>query len=376
MLRFCKYGLLLISVIFISGCWDFAVLRDRAVMLGIAVDNLDQGYRLGFEIVQFANANSQAEGGAGKPVVFISTIPIKSIEIPLHAIQSRLSGHPFYPNVHILAIGKKQAQLGISDIISHFLRDPDMRRATQVVIAEEEATELLQIKTTQENFVSYYFEKLVEETEHTGKTITSDIGDISRAIHEKTVSFIPLLAASPAKTEAKVIGTALLVEGKWVDQLSEEETKAVAYASNPVVEDGSFRIDCPETGTDSIAMDIIKVKPSLKPTVSGEHLIIQGTSRVIGYLSEYTCSDGKVLGRTTLESLEKKMSKKLNDEVHAHLTSVLHRTGADVLDIRSKLERKDPKHWKKIEHKFKDMLRNAEVDISVTVELINKGSES
>lgn len=93
-------------------------------------------------------------------------------------------------------------------------------------------------------------------------------------------------------------------------------------------------------------MDIIKVKPSLKPTVSGE------------------------------QSLEKKMSKKLNDEVHAHLTSVLHRTGADVLDIRSELERKDPKQWKKIEHKFKDMLRNAEVDISVTVELKNKGSES
>lgn len=376
MLRFCKLGLLLILVIFISGCWDFEMISDQAVILGIAVDDHDEGYRLALEIVQFANEKSESEGGAGKSEVFISTYPKKSIEIPLHGIQSRLSGHPFYPNIHIFVIGKEQAQIGISDIISHFLRDPDMRRATQVVIADEKATELLQIKTTQEAFTAYYLEKLVEGTEHTGRTITSDIGDISRAVHEKTASFIPLISISPAKTEAKVIGTALLEEGKWVDQLSEEETKAVVFTSNPVVGDGSFRIDCPETGTGSIAIDIIKVKPSLESKVSGERLIIQGKSRVIGYLSEYTCSDGKVLGRTTLETLEKEMTQKLNDEVNAHLTSILHRTGVDVLDIRSELERKNPKQWEKIERKFKDMLRNAKVDISVTIELKNKGSEA
>ena len=376
MRRICIVGLILLPVIlFINGCWDFERLSDRTVIMGIAVDNQDEGYKVAVEIVQFANGGGQDKTKAGKSKVLITTYPKKSLEIPLHDFQTRISGSPFYPNLHILAIGKEQAKMGIAEIISHFIRDPDMRRSTQVVIADDEAIELLGIKSQQESLTSSYLEKLAIKTEKTGKTITSDIGDISRAIHEKSVTLIPLITPSAGKDEAKVVGTAVIEKGKMVDQLSEEETKAVAYVKKPVVESGSLRMDCPQTGKGSVSMDIIKTKASLEPKVKGNRLMIQGKSRVIGYLSEYNCSDGKVQGRTSLERLEEKFTQKLNEEVNAHLTTILHRTGADVLDLHDKLEKK-PKEWKKIEKRFSELLRNAEVDINVSVELKSRGTGS
>lgn len=377
MRRICTVALILLPVIlFMNGCWDFERLRDRTVILGITIDKMDKGYKMALEIVQFTNGGGQDRIQTGKSKVLISTYPKKSIEIPLHGIQTRISGSPFYPNFRILAIGKEQAKLGIADIISHFIRDPDMRRSTQVVIVDEEAAELLEIKSQQESFTSFYLEKLARKTEKTGKTITSDIGDISRAIHEESVSLIPLLKVAPNKDEAKVVGTAIVdKQGKWVDQLNEEETKTVAYLKKPVVKDGSLRMDCPETGKGSVSMDIIQTGTSLNPILKGDRLLIQGKTRAKGYLSEHTCSDDKVEGRTSLEKLEEKFTQKLNEEVNAYLTTILHRTGADVLGLRNKLKRK-PKEWKKIEERFSQLLRKAEVDIDVSIELKSKGSAS
>lgn len=376
MRHICIVALILLPVIlFMSGCWDYSRLRDHTVILGIAVDNHDKGNKMAVEIAQFGVGQEQYRMGKSEMLYSISSN--KSIELQLHDYQVRTSGFPYYTNLNLLVIGKEQAKIGIADIISHFIRDPNMRRSTQAVIAEDAAVELLGINSHQENFSSFYLSKLVEKTETAGKTLTTDIGDISRAIHGKSVALIPLIKSSKGKDEAQVVGTALLdKKGKMVSRLNIEESQTVAYLKKKsVVSAGSFRMNCPKTSKGSVSIDITKTKASLDPKIKGAQLMIKGKLKVIGDLAEYTCSDERVKGESSLKNLGVVFSKKIDEQVTTNLTTILQRTGADVLDFHKKLQRK-PKEWQKIEKNFNELLKNAEVDIDVDVTLRNKGSET
>ena len=251
-----------------------------------------------------------------------------------------------------------------------------MRRSIEAVIAEDATVELLGIKSHQENFTSFYLSKLVEKTESAGKTITADIGDISRAIHGKSFALIPLIKSSKDKDEARVVATVIMDRnGKMVDQLTIEETKTVAYFHKKNhIKAGSMRVSCPKTGKGSISLDITKAKASLEPKVTDGQLLIKGKLKVIADLAEYTCGDEKLQGETSLKELGELFSRKLDDKVTKDLTTIFQRTDADVLDLQDKLKQK-PKEWKKIEKRFPELLRNADVDIHVSVKLRNKGSE-
>ena len=375
MLRICLIGLILFpTILILNGCWDFAKLRDRTVILGIGIDKHQAGNKMSVEIVQFAAGPEASQVGKNK--VLTTTSPHESIEMQLHGYQTRTSGSPYYANLQLLVIGKEQAKAGISGIISHFIRDPNMRRSTSVVISDGSAIELLENKSQQERFISFYLDKLAKNTEVTGKTMSSDVGSISRAIHENTVSLIPLIKPYKSKSEVKVIGTAVVDKnGKMVDQLNTEESKVVAYLKKPIVKVGSILIKCPKTGERAASMDLIKTKASLEPKVIGNKILVKGKLKLTGDLAEYTCGKNKVDGQTSLAELEKGFSQEVSEQVNTKLTSILHRTGADVIDVHEKLQR-NPKEWKKIEKKIKELLKNAEVDIDVVVELINKGSEA
>jgi spore germination protein KC len=368
--------LLICLLVPLEGCWDFQRLRDREVVLGISVDNQNEGYSIALETIRFASSQGENKPSPGNSLLIHSTFPRKSIELPLHLVQSHMSGHPFYSNLRILAIGKEQAKLGIADLISHFVRDPDMRRTTDVVIAEQSAGKLLGIKTKHENFTSTYLEMTVKGMEEGGHTLTSDIGEISRSIHEHRDSLIPLVKPLPSNEEAEVIGVVVLDEqGKWLDQLSMKEAEAVALVRKPAVIEGSQNMQCPQTGEGSVTMDVVKAKSTLKPLILDSKLVIRGETTLRGYVAEYTCSDENIRHTTALKQLEKQFEDKIGKEVNARLESVMHRSGADVLDVRSRLQR-NPQQWNKLADQFDDLARNAKSEIHIHVKLKAKGAES
>ncbi len=363
-------------VFLLSGCWDFQRMRDRMFISGIAIDKEDDGYIVGLESLNLRSKSgtSQQQGNGNEAKITIEKVNYPSIEIPLHSVQTKVNGDPFYPNIQVLIIGKKQAEDGISGIISHFLRDPDMRRTTPVVLAEN-PIELLKVKQEDQRFVSEYIKELIKLTEETGRTITTDIGSVSRAIHENNIEFIPNIKIGGNKHEMEVNGASILKKGKIVGNLSEYDTIIVAYLKENV-ESGSLRMDCPQSGKGSVSMDMIHITSSLQPKVKNGVLIIGGSLKVKGYLSEYTCGDGSIQGNTTLNKLENEFTEILSKDVNEKLATIYKRTGEDVLNLKSIFEKDHPKTWEKIKPGFTDMVKSPIIDIKVSVDLILKGTES
>ncbi|WP_035193911.1 Ger(x)C family spore germination protein [Schinkia azotoformans] len=360
----------------LSGCWDFQRMRDRMFISGIAVDKEDDGYIVGVESLNLHSGGGagQQQGNENESKVTIEKVNYPSIEIPLHSLQTKVNGDPFYSNIQVLIIGKRQAEDGIAGIISHFLRDPDMRRTTPVVFSEN-PIDLMKVKQKDQRFVSEYIKELIKLTEETGRTITTDIGSISRAIHENNIEFIPNIKIQKNKHEMEVNGTSLLKKGKIVGSLNEHETTIVAYLKENT-ESGSLHMDCPQSGNGSVSMDMIHTSSSLKPRVENGDLIIGGHLKAKGYLAEYTCGDGSIQGKTTLNKLENEFTEILKKDVYEKLATIYKRTGEDVLNLQSIFEKDHPKTWEKIKPEFANMVKSPIIDINVSVDLILKGTES
>lgn len=359
----------------LSGCWDFQRMRDRMLISGIAIEKEDEGYIVGIESLNLLSGGptSQQQGGGQEAKVTIEKVNYPSIEVPLHSVQTKVIGEPFYSNIQILIIGKKQAEEGISGIISHFLRDPDMRRTTPVVFAEN-PIDILKVKQKDERFVANYIKQIITLTEGTGRTITTDIGDVSRAIHENNIDLIPNIKLGKNKQDIEVSGVSILKKGKVVGHLSEKESIIVAFMKE-IVESGSLRMDCPEAGTGSVSMDIVHTSSSLKPKVSEGNLIIGGNLKAKGYLAEYTCGDGSLKG-TTLNSLEKDFTELLQKNVQTQLSAIYERTGEDVLNVKSILKKNNPDEWETVKSEYEGMVKSPIIDVKVSVDLILKGTET
>ncbi|WP_458414844.1 Ger(x)C family spore germination protein [Schinkia sp. CFF1] len=359
----------------LSGCWDFQRIRNRMFISGIAIEKEDKGYIVGIESLNLQSGGpiGQQQGGGQQAKVTIKKVNYPSIEMPLHSVQTKVIGEPFYSNIQILIIGKKQAEEGIAGIISHFLRDPDMRRTTPVVLAEN-PIDILKVRQKDERFISHYIKKIITLTEGTGRTIATDIGGVSRAIHENNINLIPYIKLGKNKQDIEVSGVSVLKKGKVVGHLSEKESIVVAFIQE-IVESGSLRMDCPDTGSGSVSMDIIHTSTSLKPKVSNGNLIIGGNVKAKGYLAEYTCGDGNLKG-TTLHRLEKDFTKLLQNNVQTQLSAIYEKTGEDVLNVKSILKKNNPDEWEKIKSEYDSLVKSAIIDVKVSVELILKGTET
>jgi len=359
-------------VFLLTGCWDFEMLENRIIITGIGVDKLKEGYQVGTETIEFQGGPS-GQAAQVKPEFIETTIPYQSIEISLHQLQDRLSGSPFYPNIRILVIGKEQAEAGIADIISHFIRDPDMRRVTHVIISDGKASDVMRIKTQRERTTSLYLESMVTRLKASGRAIPMDIGDISRGIHEEKAVLVPVVAASPTHNEAKVIGSAVLEKGKMVGYLNQEETFTIALFKGEM-KSGSLQRPCPKTGKGSIAADITAVRSSVDPRIVDGKLVIEGKLKVTGSLAEYTCGDERVNKRTSLKKIESYLTKETQKEVNEKVNSMIHR-GVDLLDLKTKLKR-NPAQWKRMKKDFPELLKKSEIKLDVEVDLLLKGTES
>lgn len=364
-----------------TGCWNFERLSERGLVTGIAMDKKGDNFLVGLESIQFGVGQEADKGMAagGKPYVLVSKNKRESLEGALHGTQFRLVGLAFFPDYRILVIGKDLAKYGIKPLFDHQIRDPDMRRNTLMVIADGKGIDLLKIQPREQHFTGEYIQSLVKRNEMAGHVVSSDIGKVFRSMVENSTALIPIVKPSKDKKGAKIETLAVFKDFKMIDILNHRESEICTVLRNVYkkrhVMMFSYGAPCEETGKGAINLDLIQSKAKLDPIIEDNHLSIGVNLTMKGYIAEYTCRNGKIDQSTSMESIEFHLEEHMQEEFKKGLETALHRTGADLLDLQKILKRK-PNVWNKVKDNFDTYLKNATVDMDVTLEIRLKGTET
>ncbi|MBT2725195.1 Ger(x)C family spore germination protein [Bacillus sp. ISL-46] len=361
----------------LTGCWDSKELTEFGFIMGISLDQTEEGT---IEINAQSYSPTETTGGMGgtekTAYTNIKTIN-ESVFDGVRDINRYLGRLPRWSHMRVILIGEQFAkEHDIGEILDFFNRNEDVRLTTLVIVTNGNAADYLTIKPFIERTVSQQLQTIIESsTKYAGKTIKASILDIDLQLKSKAkTALIPYFKMNEEQQQAPYSsGVAIISKGKMVELLEPRDVQEVLMLMNkfksgmlefPCLDDGSQETSKMETLETSLIKTKITPKFTMKPPT------IHMLTKIEGTIGELRCTTITNVGE------EKKLEDHIKNIIEEKIESVIERMQeekVDVLGIGNKLYQQDPALWKKWEKEWEDIFADIQFIIDVEVNLRSTG---
>lgn len=374
-----KRLIILCSILILPGCWDSIEIENRGFVIGAAIDKLkgDEPLLLTQQIVVPSGIGAGSnQGGGSKPGGSDAFLNEKetgeSMFQIVREISAKTSRTPVFVHIKTIVISEDAArEYHMGKLLDYFIRDPEMRRGTLVLIGIDKASDILEVVPKNEKLPSLYIESLSENTFKNAEIFPKTrIGDV----HEKFLqnrSFA--LTMVKKEGEAIELHNTAIISGKsfkMVGTLDREGTLGLNFLKNDV-EGGTIIIG---KESDPHIYEIYRSDTEVKVTAnSPEDIHFQVKTNLEGALGEIFPVN-KYSTQQQLDELERKFA----DEIKGFMETAIKKNQqyeSDAIEFGKKLKQDNYPIWKKIKDEWEnDYFLNITYDINVDVIIRNTGS--
>lgn len=371
--------LIILPLLFVSGCWSANEINDRSFVTVMLVDLAEDGQTeltLGFPLPN--RMVSGIEGGGatkGEPFSYV-TKKGKNITEALSLITIDLSRPLTFGQTQIIVLGDKYAQQGITSILEFVERQPAFHLSANLFVTTGKAIMLKKTPMVFEQFLSQILTKYIKH-HHTLDTTVKDAilteyrgGDI--LLPMLNFKLQPEIEVNhPNKNRWMFVDGAAIISGnKMVSTLSKENLRGALWLSSQV-HNSFITVPSPSDGKD-ISCFAQNISTDIKPVVKDGIISFSIKSKAEAFI---------VQSESTIDLRESEMllkiQKKLNETVKSNIEEVINKTKkfkSDAFLMNYYLEWKYPKAWKQIEPRWKDYYSTSlPIDISIDIDLNRTG---
>ncbi len=375
--------LLIFSLLPLStACWDQREVEDIGVVFATGIDlNPDGKIKL---IVQTINptpiggtGGSGGIAGVGAPRPF-SNYSYESNTV-LHSIRelSRIVPRQlFFAHNQIIIVSEKfAAERGMDEVLDFFLRNPQIRRTTWLLIAKDDLPLIM-------NQPAQLIVGLIEDRHLNSKFAIQRIGDFAENLHSKKVgSYTAILerrpneavpsqpeAVSPgtgnvSRYELIISGTAVFKGDKMIGELNATESRGLLWVLGEV-DGGAIEVKDEEQKENILSLEILRSKSRVKPEIIDGNIYFTVEIHVISNVAE-SATGFKLSQAKTIKNLESLQSQAVKSEVTAVLNKAQKEYKVDIFDFSGAVYRKYPEVWKTIEKDWNEIFPNIQVNVKV-----------
>lgn len=147
--RFLFIILIIFSLLFCSGCWDYTEYERLAMVSALGIDYDETAKQVTVTVEQMIAGNTTAQNGAGGGAKTSSQV-IKASGVTvaeaLSKIQQSNTKRLFYSYMSVLVVGKDAANFMMQDIVGLIDRTPDIRTSTYITMVNGKAEDVLATK--------------------------------------------------------------------------------------------------------------------------------------------------------------------------------------------------------------------------------------
>lgn len=160
-----KLLILLIIPLFLTGCFDYQELNNRAIIAGVAIDYQENSFEVDLEILNNKKNNSQ-ENESDK-TYYVSGIGT-TLDEAFQTAHSKLSKDPYYSHLKLLILGTELAEEKLEDVLDYMIRDAAIRNIFFPIVAKgTSAKEILESTTKENSVVSTSIQSMIENNKTT-----------------------------------------------------------------------------------------------------------------------------------------------------------------------------------------------------------------
>ncbi|MCV9888749.1 Ger(x)C family spore germination protein [Metabacillus halosaccharovorans] len=386
-----KIFLCILSILFISGCWDSNELQDFSIISGIGIDkggdDPENRFRTTVQIINPSIVSGGQQGGSvqSSPVTTYSETG-STLKEALRKISNEAPAELFFPHIQIMLIGEELAKEGIDELFDVVERDPKFRVLFPVLIVKgHTAEDALKVSTSLRPIPSAKIEGSLQSSKEIWGEYPSTradqaimkLGEGSAAITgieingdvekgNQTANMQEIFQS----TKLEIKGLAIIREGKLEKWLEGDPARGVVWVNNEM-EETVMNLDCPEK-KDAIAIDIGRAESIIKAKVKKGKPVITIRLNAEGAVSETHCSM-ELDKDETIKELEEQLRNEIKEEVQAAIKT-LQEEKSDVFGFGEYINIEDKNYWKKIKDKWEEeIFPESEVNIEVNATIRRTG---
>ncbi|RAP75080.1 Ger(x)C family spore germination protein [Paenibacillus montanisoli] len=392
---------ILLTVPLLSGCWDRLEIEERAVVLGISIDEAGEisNEEKDSQIIQKPPATSMVRvtvqialpgriplgpgesggsSGAGtQETLWVLDSVGHSVDDALMNLQQQLSSRLFFGHLRVIIVSERVARKGLENINDYFHRNSEVRRMAWLMISKGSAKALMKAAPKLERVPTLYLMATLDEGIRMGKFPSNYIGNFwSNSVKLGEEGYLPYVAIRKEQN-IRVSGLAYFKGNKMVGTTSENQIGAFMgiKGMNPAgyrifVDLGGPMKNVMMTTTHrdkKIDVRIVNGRPRFTIHISLEIGVEEKMSE------EVAISNASILKQ--IEEDEKSKAIK----IYQQLIEMTQEDGSDIFGFGEMVRAKKPGYWNtrvRTKERWQEMYKEAEFDFSVQMNVRRVGMKA
>lgn len=372
--------LIILSTIFLTGCWSSREINTLAIAVCIGIDKTENGYLVTEQVLN-PRAIASKKATAESPVVIYTAEGNDLAEI-VRRFTTQSSRIFYNADLRMVVFGEDVAKDGIQNILDYFLRNYEYRTDFYFVIAKNStANEVLGILTPIESvpgFSMYISLKMSEEKWAAMKSVriielvNSIIADgdnpvltgIEISQDEISPKSTDILKQSGKYKKLKYTGLGAFNKDKLVGWLDEDESKGYNYITDNVKNtieyadyDSKVKITYEVLNAKSrTKVYFLENKPAIEVKIKTKCNI-----EIVEGEFDVSAEENKQVLNELLASKVKLLCEKALNKAQKELKT-------DIFGFGEAIHRKYPKTWEKLKDDWNDKFTDLPVNITVEAE--------
>lgn len=368
-----------------TGCWNRRELPTLAIVLGVGLDNVEDSDKLQVtaQIIKTAELKSSAteQGGAGRGGNGGSSAGAywnikntgESMFATVRDFTHKSSRKLYWPHNQVIIFGRSLAEQGIQEYLDFFIRDQESRFEVFVLVAEDKASEVFDVKPELEKVPSISITDLMDTQAANSQTSVIRLDQfVNRLMSQTTAPIAPIIEVRGKGNDQElyVTGTAVFQRDKLIGQMNKEETRGLLWVSDEV-KSGIIDVKCPDC-EGKVSLEIIRAKTKISSEIIDNKPYIKIDIKEDGNLASQSCS-ANLVSPEAVAALEAAESAAIKDEIKSSLSKA-KKLNADIFGFGEVVHQKHPKEWKELKNNWDEIFPTLEVEVVVEAKLRRSGS--
>ncbi|MCM3388748.1 Ger(x)C family spore germination protein [Ureibacillus chungkukjangi] len=391
--------LMIMTLLFLTACWDRYELEERANILGIAIDYADESTEdftipeVSHQKDKFPGNNKKlykitaqlavpgkiklgpegdSSGGSGETSWVLETVGYTMKDALLN-LQQQLAEKLYLGHLQIVIVNSEIAKDGLEDINDFLRRDYEVRRTAWMAITEQKASKVLQTAPPMQTVPALYLSQTLDNAMRFGKLPKGYLGKFWVDLDDMGIDGnLPLIKVIE-RDRIMVTGVAYFIDDNMVSKMSPielggylamRERNPGGYTVAVSTDDGGVYLVESLRRDSKINITIEDGKPNAVINVEIEAQIEEETK-------------ANDLGLKKLEEVELKVNDLANQVFNEEIKSWQEK-GADLLGIGARVRAFHSKYWHQeveTEERWREIYKEMDIQVKVDFKIERTGMD-
>lgn len=379
-----KLLLILITLTFLTGCYNYRELNDLAIVTAVSISKEKDNYNIAVQVVN--PKKDQDTSSSNEPDFIVYKSKGETLQAAFESLVKESPKRMYKTQMQILIIDEKMAKNNIKEVFEYLARNPEIRNEFNVLIGKSD--NILETLTPLNNLSSQnILDSLKASSKYLGNTNLLTFNELlSDYQNEKTEMAIPVIKLTSQKNkddkntekilEKTTTTTAIVLDNisifkdnKLIGYLSTKETVSYNFINNNITLT-NIKKDYPNNKY--IAYKILKSKSKLEVTPK-KHTItltIKGNAEINEATYNIDLSKEK-----NIKKLEKSLNKRLEKMITSSFNSTRKKYNSDIYGFEDLYYKKDPKYYNKIKKDWDSKeFQKIKLKVKSNIKIVEQGN--